>query len=297
MESIKGAMEDILQRIEKMRTEKKNDSEGQGQGLYPQKMLKQSPVSNDGCEKCEYTGTINKIRWVESGALDKFGKPMKVQVANVEPCTCLREKQFQKFNAASVLTDKEKNHTFKNAKIDQYNKEAFDIAVQYIKDIDDHLKNGDWLYIFGDDQRVSDDNLSAYGTGKTYLMQCIANALAHRKIPAIYVTEEELFGDIKSTYSRDSEESETEVLNKYYFVPVLMIDDIFTAQYKDWAEGKLFSIMDERDKNNKITIMTGNYAPYRIHHRLPINGKKIASRIKGKCGADGLIEMIGPDRR
>lgn len=222
---------------------------------------------------------------------------MKVQVATVEPCSCLKERQFQKYNAAASFSEKERGYTFKNAVIDQHNEEAFAIAVQFIKDIEENLKTGKWLYIFGDDQRVSENDLSAFGTGKTYLMQCIANALAYRKIPAIYVTEEELFGDIKSTYSRESDESETEVLNKYYFVPVLMIDDIFTAQYKDWAEGKLFSILDERDENNKITIMTGNYAPYRIHQRLPINGKKIASRIKGKCGEDGVIELIGPDRR
>lgn len=260
--------------------------------------MSQSITSNDGCEKCNYTGTINSFRWVKSTALDKFGKPMMVEVATVEPCSCLRERQFQKYNAAAALTEKERNHTFKNAKVDGYNSEAFQIARSFVEKIDENIANGSWLYIYGDDLRVPDDDqLSAFGTGKTYLMQCIANALAHRKIPAIYVTEEELFGDIKSTYNRNSDESETEVLNKYYFVPVLMIDDIFTAQYKDWAEGKLFSILDEREKNNKITIMTGNYALYRIHHRLPINGKKIASRIKGKCGEDGLIELIGPDRR
>lgn len=261
------------------------------------KSPKQSIISNEGCEKCDYTGTINTFRWVDSDTLDKYGKPMKVQIATVEPCSCLKERQFQKYNAAASFTEKERAYTFKNAVIDQFNEDAFAIAVNFIKDIDENLIAGKWLYIYGDDKRVDDDDLSAFGTGKTYLMQCIANALANRKIPAIYVTEEELFGDIKSTYSRDSEESETEVLNKYYFVPVLMIDDIFTAQYKDWAEGKLFSILDERDKNNKITIMTSNYVPDRIHYRLPINGKKIASRIKGKCGKEGLIELVGPDRR
>lgn len=222
---------------------------------------------------------------------------MKVQVASIELCTCHRERQFQKFNATASFTEKEKQHVFKSAVLDEYNTEAFKIAVQFIKDIEVNMKEGNWIYIFGDDQRVNNENLSAYGTGKTYLMQCMANAIATRKIPAIYVTEEELFGDIKSTYKKNSDESESEVLNKYYYVPVLMIDDIFTAQYTDWGEGKLFSILDERQKRQLITIMTSNYAPGRIHHRLPLNGKKIASRINGKCKKDWLIEMIGPDRR
>jgi DNA replication protein DnaC len=103
-----------------------------------------------------------------------------------------------------------------------------------------------------------------------------------------------LYGEIKATYSRDSEESEIDVLQRYYNVPILMIDDIFTAQYKDWAEGMLYNIIDERMKNNKVTIMTSNYALGRIRERLPLNGGKIGSRINGKAE---LIEMLGPDRR
>lgn len=125
-------------------------------------------------------------------------------------------------------------------------------------------------------------------------MDCIANALAERRIPGLYVTEETLFGDIKSTYSRNSEESENEVLSRYYNVPVLMIDDLFTASYTEWSEGKLYSILNERMQNGMITIITSNYSTDRIHERLPLNGRKIASRIVGQAQR---IEMIGPDRR
>ncbi|WP_411553901.1 DnaA ATPase domain-containing protein [Paenibacillus lautus] len=281
-----------------MRIESKSASAEEKQIPSQEKSLNPLPASNSsGCERCDYTGTINTFRWVESSSLDKYGNPMKVQVASIELCTCHRERQFQKFNATASFTEKEKQHVFKSAVLDEYNTEAFKIAVQFIKDIEVNMKEGNWIYIFGDDQRVNNENMSAYGTGKTYLMQCMANAIATRKIPAIYVTEEELFGDIKSTYKKNSDESESEVLKKYYYVPVLMIDDIFTAQYTDWGEGKLFSILDERQKRQLITIMTSNYAPGRIHHRLPLNGKKIASRINGKCKKDWLIEMIGPDRR
>ncbi|MEK4488320.1 ATP-binding protein [Paenibacillus sp. FSL L8-0493] len=180
------------------------------------------------------------------------------------------------------------------------NREQFGKAIDFVKNIKKHTEDGTWLYIFGDDARVTEVSrekgaiLNAYGTGKTYLMQCMANAFSLRKIPAIYVTEEQLFNDIKSTYNRDSEESEDEALQRYYSVPILMIDDIFTAPYKEWAEGKLYSILDERMKNDKITIMTSNYSLGRIHERLKINGGKIGSRIKGQAEQ---IEMLGPDRR
>jgi DNA replication protein DnaC len=253
-----------------------------------------SITSNEGCEKCNYTGTINTFKWVED---DYY--PIPREVASIELCSCFYERQFREYNASEAFSSEEKQFTFKNATLDNHNREHYTIAVDFVKDIKRHMKEGTWIYIFGDEVRAEKDsenglNVSAFGTGKTHLMLCIANAMSLRQIPALYVTETKLFGDIKSTYARDSEESEEEVLRRYYNVPILMIDDIFTESYKDWAEGKLFSILDERQKNNKVTIMTSNYATGRIHKRLPINGRKIASRITGQSI---MIEMIGPDRR
>lgn len=207
---------------------------------------------------------------------------------------------FKNYNPSESFNPKELGYTFKAATIDNMNREHFKKAADFVRDIKNHMETGTWLYIFGDDARVTEASrtqgaiLNAYGTGKTYLMQCMANAFSYRKIPAIYVTEERLFADIKATYNKGSEDSEDEVLQRYYNVPILMIDDIFTAQYKEWAEGKLFSIIDERQKNNKVTIMTSNYSLGRIRERLPLNGGKIGSRIDGRSIQ---IEMLGPDRR
>ncbi|WP_181438673.1 DnaA ATPase domain-containing protein [Paenibacillus sambharensis] len=218
----------------------------------------------------------------------------------MELCSCHYDQQFTKYNASSGFSNKELGHTFKNAIIDDENRSYFEIAVDFIKNIDNHLDWGTWLYLFGDESRaksLTDQHgreYSAFGTGKTYLMQCIANALTHRKIPAIYVNEEKLFGDIKATYDRASDESEQDVLKRYYNIPVLLIDDLFTTSYKDWAEGKLFSILDARVNEKKVTIITSNYAVGRIRDRLPVNGGKIASRITGQAQ---LIEMVGTDRR
>ncbi|WP_223110707.1 DnaA ATPase domain-containing protein [Paenibacillus sinensis] len=234
------------------------------------------------------------MRWVESEDYTYNGKPMKYEVAVVELCSCHYERQFSKYDPTASFSAKDRGYTFKTAVIDNDNREQYKLAIEFVREIKAHLESGTWLYIFGDEMRAAELSKEAFGTGKTYMMQCIANALAHRRIPGLYVTEEVLFSDIKSTYNRDSEESENDVLQRYYNVPILMIDDIFTAPYKDWAEGKLFSILDERDKKNKITIMTSNYAIGRIRTRLPINGGKIASRIRGKAIE---IEMIGPDRR
>lgn len=252
------------------------------------------------CDKCQDTGTINTFKWVEDESYMYQGKPVRHQVATVVTCSCHLEKIQEKYAADASFSDKEKRHKFALATIDDENKPCFEMAIDFIKSIDRHLEWGTWLYIYGDGNRASDlamktgKDISAYGTGKTYLMQCVANALAHRKVPAIYVNEEKLFGDIKATYDRKNDENEQDVLKRYYTIPVLMIDDLFTSPYTDWAEGKLFSILDARVNDKKVTIITSNFATGRIEKRLPVNGGKIASRIVGQAQ---LIELIGMDRR
>lgn len=225
---------------------------------------------------------------------------MMEQVGVIRTCDCFYQEQFERYNAAASFTARERQFTFKNAVIDDENRLFFEAAVDFVKNVNIHMAEGTWLYLCGDEyraQQLNDKegaNYSAFGTGKTYLMQCIANALSVRKIPAIFVNEEKLFGDIKATYDRKSDESEQDVLRRYYSVPVLMIDDLFSVKYGDWAEGKLFSILDARITERKITIITSNYAPGRISTRLPLNGGKIASRIMGQAQ---LLDMIGTDRR
>lgn len=254
MESIKPIMKDMLRRVEIMKAERKtSSSESQETKTnQSQKNYYEELEVSEGCPKCDYTGTINVMRWVEKeGYKDKYGAPMKVQMAQVEPCSCLLEKQLAKHTANSSFSFEQKQHTFKNAVVDSKNAQHFATASDFVDNFETHKELGTWLYIFGDETRTK-PNQSAYGTGKTYLMDCIANALTERRIPGLYVTEETLFGDIKSTYSRNSEESESDVLERYYNVPVLMIDDLFTAAYSEWAEGKLFSIYNFES----ITICT-----------------------------------------
>lgn len=222
------------------------------------------------------------------------GKPIRYETVKLVTCECHYNKMNEKYCANVTFNQTTKGYTFMNAVTDGYNRDALEAATSFVREIAAHRQEGTWLYIYADTTDAMSRKLSAYGTGKTYLMQCIANALAYRNIPAIYVAEEKLFGDIKATYQKKSDESEQDVLRRYYTIPILMIDDLFTANYTDWSEAKLYSILDSRYNDNKITIITSNYATGRIEKKLPENGGKIASRIIGKSV---MIEMLGKDRR
>lgn len=281
MHDLGSVLGGIQKRIDKLRNETKTSQES-------------SDRTSQNCPKCNDTGVISTNETFENDSYTYKDKPMKYFAASVKTCECHYAKMNEKYCANVTFSKSVKEHTFMNAIKDAYNSDALEAAASFIRNVEAHQQEGTWIYIYADPTLSAGRNMSAYGTGKTYLMQCIANALAYRNIPAIYVAEEQLFGEIKSTYQRKSEESEMDVLRRYYTIPILMIDDLFSANYTEWSEAKLFSILDSRCNDNKITIITSNYATGRIEKKLPDNGGKIASRIIGKSV---MIEMIGKDRR
>lgn len=209
-------------------------------------------------------------------------------------CECHKATIFDKYNAAAGMKGDEISHRFENSVMDDENSQAFTQCRLFTENIQEHLERGSWLYIHGDEERAKTANKSAYGTGKSHLTQCIGNLLTDMKQRAIYVTEDKLFTDIKSTYRKDSEESEGEVMWRYENVPILLIDDLFKSKTSDWTEDKLFHLLNNRQVPGKVTIINSNYAPSRIHKTNPINGPAIASRVLGQAI---IIEMIGKDRR
>jgi DNA replication protein DnaC len=210
------------------------------------------------------------------------------------PCECSENRLLTKYCLIEGLTEEERKCDLQTATIDNSNVKQFEMASELIKNIDYYIANGRGFYIYGDPVEARKYNLSAFGTGKTFLTHCIANQLNKLGIPGLCVTEHKLLQDIKDSYGPNSKYSESEILDRYQNAPVLLIDDLFSEQYKDWGESKLFNIIDYRSRNNKLTIINSNYSPERISQRLPINGEKMASRITGN---NELLMMIGKDRR
>lgn len=254
--------------------------------------------SNDAkppeCSLCNDLGTTLSERWITDDSYTYNGRQIPHLVATITTCECHKQKIFDKYNASAGMKPSERERTFETSIIDMENKESFQKARQFVDKIEFHLKTGTWFYIYGDEERAKKENKSAWGTGKTHLTHCIGNFLTQRKQKAIYTTEDKLYQDIKSTYSRDSDETESEVMYRYENVPILLIDDMFKSKVTDWVEDKAFHLLNNRCTPGKVTIINSNYAPNRIEKTLEKNGKAIASRILGQAI---LMEMIGKDRR
>lgn len=97
------------------------------------------------------------------------------------------------------------------------------------------------------------------GTGKTMLAVATANSIIKKlKLPLKFIASIDLLEEIKQTYNKDSKYNEFDLINSYRNINILVIDDIGVERQTSWVNDKLYSILNYRLENNKVTIFTSN---------------------------------------
>lgn len=238
--------------------------------LYANSYIDNTAIAYERCN-CE---EANKI-WKQ---YDENIEKKKVQEFN--------SKQIEKLFKNNNLGKRQLNSTFKNYKVTDKNKDAFENAKKYTsKLINEKTTKG--LFITG-----------TYGVGKTYLASCIANELIKNKNTVLFGTLIQLLDFIKDTY-KDNEISDKEYLNLYSSVDLLIIDDLGKEKPTDWVIEKLFLIVNNRYNNYLPIVITTNYNRNQLRERLCINKNysmvdSIISRLYEMCGG---IEIKDEDHR
>ncbi len=195
-------------------------------------------------------------------------------------------KQIDKLFKNNNLGKRQLNSTFKNYKITDKNKKAYENAKKYTN----KLINGETnmgLFITG-----------AYGVGKTYLASCIANETIKNNITVIFGTLIQLLDFIKDTY-KDYNTSDKEYLDLYSSIDLLIIDDLGKEKPTEWVLEKLFLIVNNRYNNYLPIVITTNYNRNQLRERLCINKNysivdSIISRLYEMCCG---IEIKDEDHR
>jgi DNA replication protein DnaC len=130
------------------------------------------------------------------------------------------------------------------------------------------------------------------GTGKTHLAVAIMQELIETKnIPCSFYPYTELLKMIQSSYSKESETTELELLRPVLDTEVLVLDDIGTMKPSEWVLDTVNFIINTRYNDNRTTIITTNYTEEELVNRV---GPRVASRLRQVCRA---INMKGPDFR
>lgn len=101
-----------------------------------------------------------------------------------------------------------------------------------------------------------------YGLGKSHLSAAICKGIQEKGFTTIFISVPKLLTKIRSTYNKQSEFTEAQLLDVLAKVDCLALDDIGAEKTKkeeegeSWAVEKLFEIIDSR--SGKHTIYTTN---------------------------------------
>lgn len=114
------------------------------------------------------------------------------------------------------------------------------------------------------------------GTGKSYLSNCIANALIQKGYSVIYFSAVSLFEKISSYKFGKEKFSMDNPLQDIYTCDLLVIDDLGSELTNQFVCQELFTIVNERHLRNKSTVISTNLDYSEISQRYT---ERIFSRI------------------
>ncbi|NOH14565.1 MAG: ATP-binding protein [Chloroflexi bacterium] len=106
-----------------------------------------------------------------------------------------------------------------------------------------------------------------YGTGKTHLAAAVANQAVLNGIATIFITVPDLLDSLRFTYQNPDETFE-ERFEEIRQAPLLILDDFGTQNATEWAQEKLFQIINFRYINKLPLVITTNLATKDLEGRI-----------------------------
>lgn len=200
-------------------------------------------------------------------------------------------RRIEKLKNLSLLGERYKFVTFENSEtgINPSFDTAFNRCKKYCEIYEETIKNGYGIYLFGDK-----------GVGKTHLTACMANYLMSKCVPVLFTNLFEISKAVKSTFSRDSSQSEQVLIEKFSNIDVLFFDDMGTEVFSKnsgdtWLQGLLFDLINKRYNQKKATIFSSNYSLNSLINERGIMEKTVDRISEMTSGA--VIKIAGKSLR
>jgi len=127
-----------------------------------------------------------------------------------------------------------------------------------------------------------------YGTGKTHLAAAIANFSVSMGVPSLFITVPDLLDALRMAYNAEETTFE-ERFEEIRAAPLLIMDDFGTQNATEWAQEKLFQILNYRYINKLPLVITTN-----------LTLKQIEGRMRSRLGDPELVthvKIMAPDYR
>lgn len=139
------------------------------------------------------------------------------------------------------------------------------------------------------DQSVGLLFIGPCGVGKTHLsVALLREVIQVAGAAALFRDFRDLLRDIKGTFSPESEQRETDVLDPVLSCPVLVLDELGAQRATPWVEETVFTVINHRYNKNKLTVFTSNF-PDVAEAEAPTPWKKETF----KKDEDTLVDRIG----
>lgn len=97
-----------------------------------------------------------------------------------------------------------------------------------------------------------------YGCGKTHLAAAIGNRQLAEGRPVLFINTPDLLDHLRATFSPESTVSYDERFDQVRNSPLLILDDLGTQSNSEWAQEKLYQILNHRYNSRLPTIITTN---------------------------------------
>lgn len=208
-----------------------------------------------------------------------------------EKCSCFKQAAIDLLYRQSNIRQILQTENFDTFQLDYFNPEVYDESAGLSS-----RENAAGLYKacqkFVHDFPAG-ENILFYGntgTGKTFLSNCIANALLDRSFGVLYLSAIELF-NILSEYDKEDREDSDLSESQITGCDLLIIDDLGTELSNAFTNSKLFYCINDRLLKGRSTIISTNYSPRELMDNY---SERIFSRIKNSFK---IYKLFGDDIR
>jgi DNA replication protein DnaC len=132
------------------------------------------------------------------------------------------------------------------------------------------------------------------GCGKTHLAAAIANRQIELGTEVFFAVVPDLLDHLRATFAPGSDVSYDDLFETVKATPLLILDDLGTQSSTQWAQEKLFQIMNHRYTANLPTVITTNEPLSHLDERLRarLEDRRLCVRVDVISAAHSVIDSL-----
>ena len=168
-------------------------------------------------------------------------------VYDLECPMCKREESDRKLFGAISIPRRFIGKTFENYIPDEHSRRVYDFFRGYAEHLQERIDAGTSVILTGKP-----------GTGKTHLACALLFEAKKKGFSAFFINIRKLFRAVRDTWREGAAESESQVIDRYVDLDLLVIDEVGVQAKSENEQHILYDILNGRYENAKPTIILSN---------------------------------------